>query len=342
MLGALGVARWASGMGRASLAWGGLALGAGLTIKPHAVLFAGALAAVVLVVGVRRGSAVTAPLAIFLGAMAVMPAAVTTWIAAAGGLAAWRDIVLHYLVPYYVRLGRPTSWAFYRWHVWMPLAAAVGLALVHAVLARRFTVRHAIAALGAAYGLAHYVGQGKGWEYHLYPLAAFAGLLAFAELGSALAHGRVLGVPLAASLALTLVLLAQRGVEAANAGWIRDKADSVREVTRDLGAFAPGEAVQVLDTTDGGLHALLRLGARPADALPVRLPLLPRRGDRRDPGAPRGADARPRRASAALRRPVRPRVAGRGARAHRALSRARALADRALPRPPLPRGLHGV
>ena len=86
-------------------------------------------------------------------------------------------------MPYYVPLGRPPSWAFYRWHVWIPIAARPGLSLAHARLARRFTVRHAIAALGVAYGLAHYVGQGKGWEYHLYPLAAFAGLLAFAELG---------------------------------------------------------------------------------------------------------------------------------------------------------------
>jgi hypothetical protein len=261
VLGALGVVRWASETRRANLAWSGLLLGAGLTIKPHAALFAGALVAVILVVSVRRGSAVAAPLATFLGAMLVMPAAVAGWIAAAGGAPAWRDVVLHYLIPYYVRLGRPTSWAFHRWHVWIPIAAAVALALAHAVRARRFTVRHAIVVLGIAYGLVHYVAQGKGWEYHLYPLAAFAALLTFAEGGPALAQRRLLGVPLAASLALALILLAQRGVEAANAGWIRQKDDLVREVTRDLGTLAPGETVQVLDTTDGGIHVLLRLGA---------------------------------------------------------------------------------
>jgi hypothetical protein len=261
VLGALGVARWASAMGRANLAWGGLALGAGLTIKPHAALFAAALAAVVLAVASRTGRRAGAPIGMFLGAMALMPAAMTAWIAAAGGLTAWRDIVMNYLLPYYGRLGRPATWAFHGWPVWLPIAAAVGLALVHAGLERRLTVRHAIAALGVAYGLAHYVGQGKGWEYHLYPLAAFAGLLAFAELGPVLAHRRVLGGALAAGLALTLLLLAQRGAETANAGWIREKADLVRELTGDLGALAPGETAQVLDTTGGGLHALLRLGA---------------------------------------------------------------------------------
>jgi hypothetical protein len=262
VLGALGVARWASGTGRADLVWGGLALGAGLTIKPHAVLFASALAIVAVAAGARTGRGASASGAIFLGGLAVLPAAVTAWIAAVGGLAAWRDIVVDYLLPYYSRLGRPPSWAFHRWHVWLPIAAAVGLSLAHAVFARRFTVRHAIAALGTAYGNVHYVGQGKGWEYHLYPLAAFAGLFAFAELDAALAHRRrMLGGALAASLLLSLVLLGQRGVEAANASWIREKADLVSEVTRDLGALAPGEAVQVLDTTGGGLHALLRLGA---------------------------------------------------------------------------------
>jgi hypothetical protein len=261
VLGALGVARWASGRGLASLAAGGLALGAGLAIKPHAVLFAAALTVVLIAIGVRHGTGVATPLAIFGGALAVVPAAVTAWVAASGGFAAWRDIVLDYLVPYYARLGRPASWAFHRWHVWIPLAVALVISLAHAARTRRLGVRHAIAALGVAYGLIHHLGQGKGWEYHLYPLAAFTGLLAFAELRPALAQRRWFGVPLAASLVLVAVLLAQRGVEAASAGWIRDKAALVSVLTRDLGALGPGDTVQVLDTTDGGLHALLRLGA---------------------------------------------------------------------------------
>jgi hypothetical protein len=204
--------------------------------------------------------------------MAVMPAAVAAWIAAAGGLGAWRDIVLHYLLPYYVHLGRPSSWSFYRWHVWIPIAAAVGLSLTHAALARRFAVRHAIAALGVAYGLAHHFGQGKGWEYHLYPLAAFAGLLAFAELGAALTRRPALGLPLAASLVLALGLLAQRGGEAATAAG-SGKADVVRAVTADARAGRHRA---------GARHHRRRSpravapGRRPAHALPVRLPLLPR------------------------------------------------------------------
>jgi hypothetical protein len=261
VLGALGVVRWASGTGRVNLVWSGFLLGAGATIKPHAALFAGALAAVVIAVAARAGSAVAAPLALFVGPMLMLPAAAVAWVAVAGGFPAWRDLLLNYLLPYYTKLGRPTSWAFHRWPIWIPIAGAVALSLAHAVRARRLTLRHSVALLGIAYGLVHHFGQGKGWEYHLYPLAAFAALLGFAELGPALAQRRLLGAPLAASLAVALVMLAQRGVEAAGADWIRQKDSLVRDVERDLGPLGPGETVQVLDTTDGGIHALLRRGA---------------------------------------------------------------------------------
>src|SRR3989442_12679032 len=58
LLAALGVARWAERPGGpASLAWGGLAVGAGITVKPHAGLFAAALVvlAAILARGAGRG-----------------------------------------------------------------------------------------------------------------------------------------------------------------------------------------------------------------------------------------------------------------------------------------------
>jgi hypothetical protein len=56
-------------------------------------------------------------------------------------------------------------------------------------------------------------------------------------------------------------LLGVKGAEAADSGWIAMKAQRVRALTAELAARArPGDAVQVLDTTEGGVHALL--GAR--------------------------------------------------------------------------------
>jgi hypothetical protein len=256
--GALGVARWAEGAGGRALVGSGLVLGAGATIKPHALLLAAALG---LLVAVRARRAPLVPVATFGLAVAAAPTAVVAWVAAAGGVFAWRDIVLGYLLPFYSRLGRPPTWAFHRWHVWLPLGAAVVLSLAHALRSRRLGTRHAVAVLGVGYGLAHYVGQSKGWEYHLYPLAAFVAVLAFSEVAVAWARRSALAVPLASVLALALVLTAQKGVEAGNAAWIGDKARIVATLVDDLGDLRPGETAQVLDTTEGGIHALLRLGA---------------------------------------------------------------------------------
>ena len=270
--GALAVARWAERALEAprertrdgalgGLGLGGLGLGGALAIKPQSILLLLALAAVVAMVARRARRPLPPPLAVFLLSSAVVPVAVVTWIAALGGLGAWRVIVMDYLIPLYSQLGRPSSWAFHRWHVWLAIAAAVGLSLADAVLRRQFTVRHLVAVVGLLYGLVHFFGQGKGWEYHLYPLAAFTCVV----LGWALASVRLrrpLSVAVGASLLAIVVLLDLKGLEGADAGWIRDKQRRVDTIVQTLtGRLGPGETVQVLDTTEGGIHALLRLHA---------------------------------------------------------------------------------
>src|SRR5207247_613025 len=96
-------------------------------------------------------------------ATASAPLAVLGWLAAVGGLAAWYQIVSGYLVPLYSRLGRASSWSVYRWHAWIPLGLGVLVSLASVTRRRGVSARHVVAALGLAYGLAHYVVQGKGW-----------------------------------------------------------------------------------------------------------------------------------------------------------------------------------
>jgi len=259
LLGALGVARWAERPTRpASLAWGGLALGAGITVKPHAGLFAAAL--LVLVAVVARGA--TRPVATFAAALVGPVLAVVAWLAAAGALAAWYEIVVGYLVPLYSRLGRPAHWTFYRWHVWIPIAAGVALSLGSALASRRFGVRHAVVTLGLGYGVAHFFVQSKGWEYHLYPLAAFAAVALFAEIERLVEAGRRAALPVAACVVAAAIMLGLKGLEASDAAWIASKQHRVEALVADLdGRIGPGDFVQVLDTTEAGVHALLRLRA---------------------------------------------------------------------------------
>src|SRR3989449_1246550 len=131
------------------------------------------------------------------------PLAVAAWLAAKGALAAWREIVFDYLLPLYSRLGRPDRWAFHRWHVWIPLAAGVALSVASALFRRRFTARHAVVTLGLGYGIAQFFGQAKGWEYHLYPLAAFAAVALFAEAGRLLESRGVVVVAFLACVAVS-------------------------------------------------------------------------------------------------------------------------------------------
>src|SRR6266850_1277728 len=235
LLAALGVARWAERpRDRSSLVWGGLALGAGMTVKPHAGLFAAALLVVVAVVARRTGFSVARPVAIFAAAVAVAPVAVMAWLAAKGALAAWREIVFDYLVPLYSKLGRPDRWTFHRWQVWIPIGAGVALSACSVLTRRRVTGRHTVVALGLLYGLVHFVGQGKGWEYHLYPLAAFAGVALFSEAGRRVDARSIVALPLLACAAVAAVMLERKGVEAADAAWILAKERRVSALVADL------------------------------------------------------------------------------------------------------------
>jgi hypothetical protein len=264
ILGALGVARWMESRRCGSLAWGGLALGAALTIKPHTVVLAAALAMMIVVTAWRAGDGVAGPLASFATGATVAPLAVVGWLAVAGALPAWRAIVIDYLIPLYSRLGRPADWAVYRPYAWLPIAAGVLLSVGSALAAGRFGGRHAVAALGVLYGVVHFVAQGKGWEYHLYPLATFGIVTMVAGLPVAIRHRRrPASILLLVSVALTLALLGDKARAAGLAGWERDKADRARRLAAELAPMlAPGDTVQVFDTTAGGVHALLRLGAR--------------------------------------------------------------------------------
>lgn len=262
--GGLGVARWVESRRRAALIWGGLATGASMMLKPHTLVLAAALGVLIMTTAWRTGTSVLRPLADFTAGAAVVPLAIGVWLAAAGALPAWRAIVVDYLIPLYTSLGRTSAWNVYRPGVWLPIGAGVLLSITCALAGGRFGARHAVAALGGLYGVAHFVGQGKGWEYHLYPLASFAVLLLVAEVKPALARVRrpVAGL-LLLSVTLAIGLLADRALAVSPAGWERDKADRARRLAAELAPMlAPGETVQVFDTTAGGIHALLRLGAR--------------------------------------------------------------------------------
>jgi hypothetical protein len=274
LAGALGVSRFAE-LGRSGggamgpLVWGGLALGAGASIKPQAMLFVLACAVAAALAARRAGGRAWLAAGTVAAGAAVLPGLLFAWLAWHGALGPFTTLFLGYVVPLYSRVGRVAPWEALRWplYAWqiMALLAALSAVGVAATVRRGRPVRLGLLVAGIAYGGAHYWGQGKGWEYHLYPLGFF--LCAGAALALAPAGA---GRPLRPAVALllfapALALLGAKGADAAHAPWIDVKMRRIALLTRDLGAVVrPGQPIQLMDVTAGAAHAALRLGLPPA------------------------------------------------------------------------------
>jgi len=274
VLAAWGAARaWESGGALLPLLWGGLAAGAGIMMKPQAALF-WIVCAGVSALGARRSSMFRA-LAVWCVAGLAVPVLVLGWLAWRGGAGPFALIITDYVLPLYSRVGRVSVWEGLRWHVygWQVWSCLIALGLFGFMQSpeKPYDIRRWLALVGAVYGFLHYAVQGKGWEYHLYPLAVFLCALAsvpLAALAKRVEPSRWDARP-ALSRALTLALLVPavaflgaKGVDAADARWIADKERRVSALTRDLRLLAGAGPVQVMDVTEGGLHALLRLHLR--------------------------------------------------------------------------------
>ncbi|MBI1894885.1 MAG: hypothetical protein HYS14_12310, partial [Candidatus Rokubacteria bacterium] len=104
----------------------------------------------------------------------------------------------------------------------------------------------------------------KGWEYHLTPLALFASLLGASALDRIFLQGsQSVQTAAVGSFILLSTILGMKGVEASDAPWYAAKRQRAIEVAETLRPhLRPGDTVQVMDTTDGGIHALFLLRVR--------------------------------------------------------------------------------
>jgi hypothetical protein len=243
-----------------------LALSGGVWVKPHGIVL------VPLLVGwawwaqpaPSRGRAI----AVVTIGLALPGVAMLAWLGWTGGVAAFTDITFGYLVPLYSRLGRTAllrelAVRDYGIPTLAGLAAWVTFGAVALARARRWR-ELGVLSTGIVYGAAHFWVQGRGWEYQFYPFALFATALGGAGLGVAVAEGRrTLAAALVLALAVTAVPLWTKGLRNRAPAWIDAKLARVDRVSAALRPLvAAGGTVQVLDTTEGGIHALLRLRAR--------------------------------------------------------------------------------
>jgi hypothetical protein len=240
-----------------------LAIGIAIWIKPYAAVLVAPLAGWAW--WAHRGH--TRALGVVGAGVSLPGLAALAWLASAGGLGAFLDITLHYLVPLYSRLGRNDLLheliaRDYGIGVLIGLTAWAGLGIAALIGGRRWA-ELGVLATGLAYGALHFWVQGRGWEYHWYPLALFATAIGGAGLGAALARSRrVLAALLVVVLVATTGALWTKGQRNLAPVWIDEKLARVGRISAALRPLVlAGGTVQVLDTAEGGVHALLRLGA---------------------------------------------------------------------------------
>ena len=238
-------------------------------VKPHAVLFLAGCAAAAAISARRAGRSGLGAAGTMLGAGLVAPGLIFGWLAAVGGLAPFFEILTEWTVPFYSRLGGAGP----LWHLvtlrWGFLGAAALLGAVRRA-PEPHDVRRWLAVGGVVYGFLHSALQAKGYNYHLYPFACFLCLLAGlamtpdppgARSWPARVRGYAGGLPAALALALTLIVMGERGLVWMNEPWDANRAERVDAVVADLRkVLPPGGTVQVLGLTGG--HVLLRLGLR--------------------------------------------------------------------------------
>jgi hypothetical protein len=195
--------------------------------------------------------------------MAAAGGAVLTWVSAAGGLAAFLDIVTRYLPLYADHFRAPVVEILTRPAVigLTPWAAAGALLLWRT---RRFDHTAVVLVAGLFFGIVSLVTQGKNFGYHSYPFVLFAVMLGSAGLAAALDRRRWAPVAIGLLL-LTNAGLARRGLRYFDASQVaRDRArvDAVAALVKPV--LDRGRTVQMFDETVAGLQVLYVLHAPPA------------------------------------------------------------------------------
>jgi hypothetical protein len=297
--GAYGISRsWETGGRLAPAWWGGLAVGAGLTIKPFPVFFWVACVAMAALAARRINKrAMVSVAGAFVAGSAIVPACVYGWLAVRGGLDAFVDILGRYL-PLYGQTDRASlqaavSYAIYhlfpalefglRGERLLRLASIAAFLvfsgmLVAAPLRRGAGVRERFALIGLTYGVLHYFIQGRAWPYHMYPMVLFfCVVMSIALTGDRQpslqpvewSRRRKALRPVALSfLVLAIAGLGRRGLygtEGINGTDVAgvEENQRVEEMVADLRAAVPsGDTVQIMDTKGWAIDALLRLHLR--------------------------------------------------------------------------------
>jgi len=245
----------------------GLVFGLALSIKPHLALL-GVIFGLMLAAWTRKAPRVLIKswLAFGLSAL-VIPLLMGWWLWRIGAWHSFVDIVSNYLLPFYSKLHQDSRGVIADRFVKSTCMFYVMLPLLPLLVPGRQILepRRLMLLAGTFYGFINYFLQNKGFIYHLYPLFLFLCPLSVMGLKQGFTDTRrevriatLIGLFMLSSL-MGFFCWQSRSL----LGSLQPQRDRVQNLVRDLSALGkPGQTVQVMDTTSGGIEALLRLHLR--------------------------------------------------------------------------------
>lgn len=257
--------------GRLRVLLAGVLLGSACMIRPAAV-YTVTLAAIYLLwkqwTHDRRFAAVAKTLGVALLGFAVPVAGLMLWLQSMGVLSLFIKTTWEYTIPVYAGRGPGTLTLLTRKLILMPefplsFFALAGWVLFGAALvSRNVTSRLALVMIAFAGAFPHFTTQRLGFHYHLYPMVLFGTILCCWHVSRCMASRDATkwGVGVALSCWM-LPMVCLQAIDLKDQ-W-RPRLDRIQTIVSYLRPrVGPSDTVQILDTTEGGLNVLLRLGAK--------------------------------------------------------------------------------
>jgi hypothetical protein len=246
----------------------GLLLGISFTLKPFALLLFLLFLFIFIVHRRKHRRASVGGSLLFLGSFSIPVALVLVWLQSLGALGSFIDIVTRYLLPLYGKLERRGPVFFTLFLLAQLFFLSPALVSLPILKFREFIQkpRNVILIAGLFYGLLHFVLQGKGFIYHLFPffgfVTVFAGILVDRLMKDPSARVRATAV---IGFFFMVYLYSNRCFEVGRRNMtVEEIKPLVPKLVRELQAYpvTGKDEVQVLDTTEGAIHALFLLRIR--------------------------------------------------------------------------------
>lgn len=251
------------------LFFSGVAIGCAVTIKPYALILLLFFALIDLWNSYKVSKDILKRLAALICGALIAPVAIVFWLIAAGAFLPFSELLTQYLLPFYSRL-EPAAFSSLvaalatRLLLALPVLLLLPLALSAEPSPKR--LRYIILFACTVYGLLHYVIQDKGWSYHLFPFTFFLITLSGMALGDLFIkkrqHLKTLALISQSLIYIPLIhMCVFNGLAVISLSVTKPLAE---QLINDLSTYSLTEhdTVQVLDTTEGGIHALYTLHVR--------------------------------------------------------------------------------